>query len=111
MSSKTLFNTKKDLTMSTNNAGGVAYSMSDEHALAQYAFTGTFSNTYYATANAQLDKILELAKKCSPEYVAKCAVAARQSGYMKDTPAFLLAHLASLKTPESIRLLELVFPV
>ena len=53
-----------------NEAGGRAYAFSSEHALAQYAVTGTVHNTFYATAEKQLEAILELADQVSPEFVA-----------------------------------------
>lgn len=78
-----------------NEAGGVAYSMSDEHALAQYACTGCLNGTFYASAETQLDMVLELARKVKPLFLAKLAVYSRQSGLMKDMPAVLLAVLST----------------
>lgn len=89
-----------------NEAGGVAYAMSSEHALAQYAATGTLNRTFYATESEQLEKTLALASKCSPEFVAKAAVFARERGYMKDMPALLAAYLAKA----DVKLLAAVFP-
>ena len=77
-----------------NEAGGRAYAFSPEHALAQYAVTGTMHNTFYATAEKQLEAILELADQVSPEFVAKTAIYCRQRGFMKDVPALLVAYLA-----------------
>ncbi len=79
----------------TNRAGGVAYAMSPKEALAQLACTGTFSDTYYADGTAQLDDVLAMASQVEPEYLAKVAVYARHSGYMKDMPAAMLAFLAT----------------
>jgi 60 kDa SS-A/Ro ribonucleoprotein len=78
-----------------NAAGGKAYALSPEQALAQYAVTGTFGDTYYVGAKEQLAEVLALAQKCEPRFVAKCAVYARKKGHMKDMPAFLLATLAA----------------
>lgn len=89
-----------------NNAGGTAYAHGPEHALAQLAVTGCFNNTYYVSGASQLDKVLELAKQCDPEYVAKLALYARQKGMMKDMPAFLTAYLSTV----SSELLLDVFP-
>ncbi|HEV2309102.1 MAG TPA: hypothetical protein VGU73_01150, partial [Acidimicrobiia bacterium] len=77
-----------------------------EHALAQYAVTGTMHNTYYASAEEQLDTILALAAKVAPAFVAKTAVYTRQKGFMKDVPALLVAYLA--KT--DVGLMKAVFP-
>lgn len=78
-----------------NEAGGKAYSLTDEGALAQYVVTGCFNQTYYASAEDQLEKIKELAGKCSSEFIAKCAVYGHETAKMKDTPAYLLALLAA----------------
>jgi len=82
-----------DATTAVNEAGGVAYQTTDEHALAQYVLTGCLNNTFYADAETQLDMTLKLISKCSPEFVAKLAVYAREFGYMKDMPALLVASL------------------
>lgn len=88
-----------------NNAGGRAYETTAEHSLAQYAMTGTFSNTFYVDARAQLEDVLKLTEKVSPEFIAKLAIYARQKGYMKDMPAFLLAILGN----KDVKLAELIF--
>ena len=45
----------------TNEAGGSAYAFSAAHALAQYAVTGTFHGTFYATDEEQLARVSALA--------------------------------------------------
>jgi 60 kDa SS-A/Ro ribonucleoprotein len=99
MANANLFSTKSRAravqTNTVNSAGGRAYKMSDKHALAQYAATGMFGNTYYADGKAQLDKVLELANSVEPEFLAKVAVYSRKYGYLKDMPALLVAVLAS----------------
>lgn len=110
MSNKKLFTSNpgnvKDAN-TVNEAGGKAYALSDKAALAQYALTGTFHGTFYATDQEQLKKVLELANKCDVEFVAKLAVYARQEGLMKDTPAVLTAVVAS----KSAELLKKIFPL
>lgn len=81
-------------TNTVNNAGGTAYSLSDKATLAQLAMTGTFNGTYYSSGEEQLKKMLELANKLDPTYVAKLAVYARERGLMKDAPAVLAAVVA-----------------
>ena len=108
MANKSVFKSKRNPQVdAVNEAGGVAYSLDDNAALAQLAVTGTFSDTYYATAEAQVDEMLTLCKKVEPEFTAKLAVYARQSGYMKDTPAFLCAYLCAAGRND---LLRKVFP-
>jgi 60 kDa SS-A/Ro ribonucleoprotein len=77
-----------------NRAGGKAFALTPKQALAQYAVTGFFGQTYYASGQEQLKEALELAGKCDPEYIAKVALYARKVG-MKDMPAFLCAHLTT----------------
>lgn len=85
-------------TNAVNEAGGVAYARTPEMELAQLAVTGCFGNTFYTKAEDQLKRILDLANKCSPEWVAKVAVYSRQQGLLKDMPAVLCAILATKNT-------------
>lgn len=110
MANRTLFSgtktTTAPATTAVNEAGGFAYKMTDEHALAQYAVTGCLNGTFYATAETQLQTVLDLASKVSPEYLARVAVYAREEGLMKDMPALLLAVLST----RNIELTKRVFP-
>ncbi|HEV8591630.1 MAG TPA: TROVE domain-containing protein, partial [Pyrinomonadaceae bacterium] len=78
-----------------NEAGGNAYKLSPKQALAQYAATGCFNNTFYSTAGEQLDSVLALANEVDAEFVAKTAIFVREKGHMKDMPAFLIATLST----------------
>lgn len=97
MASKTVFApASKAMAANTNNeAGGRAYASSPEHALAQYAATGTFGRTFYVSEGEQLSRVITLANQADPAFVAKTAVFARERALMKDMPAFLLAVLAA----------------
>lgn len=77
-----------------NEAGGKAYSFTPKHALAQYAITGCFNSTYYASAGEQLEKVLSLCNEIEPEFIARTAVYCRERGFMKDMPALLCAILS-----------------
>lgn len=95
---KTLFSTKK--TTKTNKlvdnaAGGKSYELSAEQALAAYAVTCCFNDTFYASAESHVDKLKELLEKVNPTLIAKVAVYSHQQGNMKDTPAYLLSFLFS----------------
>jgi 60 kDa SS-A/Ro ribonucleoprotein len=81
-------------TDTTNEAGGRAYSRTDRGLLAQFAATGTISATFYASGEDQLKTTLDVAAKVDPEFIAKTAIYARESGFMKDMPALLTAILA-----------------
>jgi 60 kDa SS-A/Ro ribonucleoprotein len=77
-----------------NEAGGPAYVFPPRHALAQFAATGCLNTTFYATAEEQLDRVLDLSAQVTPEFLARTAVYCRERGYMKDMPALLLAVLS-----------------
>ena len=44
----------------TERAGGAGYALPPKHALAQYAATGCLNTTFYARAEEQLDRVLDL---------------------------------------------------
>ena len=89
-----------------NEAGGGAYKLSPKAALAQYAITGCLNGTYYADAETQLQKVIELCQQVDAEFIAKLAVYARERGHMKDMPALLCAVLAV----KDVATLKAVFP-
>src|SRR5438477_3836685 len=110
MANKTLF---KSLigklipaTDAINEERAPAYALSPGAQLAQYAATGCLNTTFYATADEQLAKVLELCAGVDAEFIAKTAVFCRERGFMKDMPALLCAVL-SVKDRE---LLSIVFP-
>jgi 60 kDa SS-A/Ro ribonucleoprotein len=103
MANKKLFkssgvSSKSPATDTLNFAAGTAYSLSAKEALAQMAATGCFNQTFYASAQDQLDQLLDLVEKVEPEFVAKVAVYARSHGFMRDMPAFLLGWLTGKLT-------------
>src|SRR4051812_48319026 len=102
MASKTLFKSLVGKLIpqanAVNEAGGVAYAMSPEQTLAQYAATGCLNSTFYASAGEQLDTVLKLCQTIEPEFIARTAIYTRQSGFMKDMPALLCAVL-SVRSP------------
>ena len=80
-----------------NRAGGNAYALTPQQALAQMASTGTFNTTFYADAREQIEDVLKLAFQVEPEFLAKTAIHAFEQGYMKDMPVFLLAVLSMMQ--------------
>src|SRR5262249_27517982 len=83
---------------SRNHHGASAYALSPKHLIAQYAATGCLSNTFYATAQEQLDQVLAVCQEIEPEFIARTAIYARRRGHMKDLPALLCAIL-SMRSP------------
>lgn len=78
-----------------NDAGASAYELSPKATLARLAATGCLTRTFYASGEAQLDRVLDLANRIDTAFVAKTALYARRKGFMKDMPALLCAVLAN----------------
>jgi 60 kDa SS-A/Ro ribonucleoprotein len=89
-----------------NDAGAPAYELSPKATLARLAATGCLTRTFYASAESQLDRVLDLAAQVDVDFVAQTALFARRKGFMKDMPALLCAVLA---TRDLDRLTE-IFP-
>lgn len=110
MANKSLFSSSSSnvaqATNTTNANGGTAYALSDKAALAKYAMVGTLADGFYTAAEAQLDEIIRLTNKVPAKFIAQLAIHSRESGFMKDMPAFLCAVLAS----KDVNLLKAVFP-
>ena len=85
-----------------NHEGAAAYRFSPKHQLAQYAVTGCFSNTFYASGAEQLQSVLALSQELDAEFIAKTAIYARKNASMKDMPALLLAVL-SMKSTDHLK--------
>src|SRR5262249_35393766 len=83
-----------------------AYALSPKAQLAQYAVTGCLNGVFYADADEQLDKALDLCKRLDAEFIAKTAIYARERGFMKDMPALLCAVLSV----KDVKTLARVFP-
>jgi len=93
-------------TDAVNEERAPAYALTPKQALAQYAATGCLNATFYASAEEQLAKVLELCERVEPEFIARTVIFCRERGFMKDMPALLCAVL-SVKAPV---LLGAVFP-
>ena len=106
MANKNLFQSKRGQLVpqatAVNEAGGRAYKLAPKQALAQYAVTGCLNSTYYASAETQLQQVLDLCQQVEATFVARTAVYCRQKGFMKDMPALLCAAL-SVKDSQLLR--------
>jgi 60 kDa SS-A/Ro ribonucleoprotein len=99
MANKTLFASLRGAlipqTDTVNSENAPAYLLAPKQALAQYAATGCFGRTFYATADEQLTRVLELCNALDPEFVARVAIYSRTQSFMKDVPALLCAWLST----------------
>lgn len=109
MVSKSLFPSQKRESV-LNEAGGQAFNRPVAEVLAQYAATGCLRQTFYASAEEQLDTVLGILPEISPVLVAKTAVWTRENSRLRDLPVLLAAWLASKKDPVHRDLLSKVFP-
>ena len=113
MANKTLFASLRDAlipqTNTVNSENAPAYALAPKQALAQYAATGCFGRTFYATADEQLTRVLELCEAVvnqgDARFIAQVAVYSRTQSFMKDMPAMLCAWLSA----RDARLHEAVF--
>ena len=98
MANKNLFHSLKGwlvpATDARNEERAPAYRFTHEHTLAQYAATGCLNSTFYASAEDQLSKVLELSNRVDAEFIALTAIYCRERGFMKDMPALLCALLS-----------------
>src|SRR5437868_4323614 len=110
MANKTLFKslmgTLVPATDAINEEGAPAYAMSPKHQLAQYAATGCMNTTFYAGADEQLARVIELCSEIDAEFIARTAIFCRERAFMKDMPALLCAVLSV----KDVALLNVVFP-
>ncbi|MGL4235375.1 vWA domain-containing protein [Tabrizicola sp.] len=99
MANKSVFASLKGRLMpkaaTLNAEGAKAYAYGAEHKLAQLAMTGTVGGGFYQDAQTEVTALLAAAEAVEPLFLAKTAVHVREKGHMKDTPALLLAALAS----------------
>jgi 60 kDa SS-A/Ro ribonucleoprotein len=109
MANKTLFASLREAlipqTDAANSENAPAYALAPKQALAQYAATGCFGRTFYATAAEQLTRVLEFCDAVDPKFVAQIAIYSRTQSFMKDMPALLCAWLSA----RDARLHEAVF--
>lgn len=83
----------------TNGAGEPAFKYSTaERQLTQVVCCGTLSDTFYVTAEVQLDDILNLSKNVSTEFICKLALYAKAVGKMRATSA-LLTTIVAVRDP------------
>src|SRR5688572_7526299 len=110
MANKTLFKSLIGKLIPATNAlneeYAPAYVLSPKHQLAQYVATGCLNRTFYAGADQQLSKVIELCAEIDAEFIARTAVFCRERGFMKDMPALLCAVLSV----KDRTLLNAVFP-
>ena len=107
MASKVFKNKSNVVKTVKNRAGGNSVELTNKEILAKYVTTCTFNDTYYASGEKLLDEIKSVIDSITDNiYIAKCAVYSRETGGLKDMPAYLLNILYD----RDKQLFENIFP-
>lgn len=79
-----------------NHEGAKVWSLSKELELYTAVVTTTLSDKFYETGGERLKRIQNLIKDVDPQFVAKLAVYARESMYLRSIPLVLAVELAKV---------------
>jgi 60 kDa SS-A/Ro ribonucleoprotein len=79
-----------------NYEGEKAYSLTPEMELYTAVVTAGLSDGFYEKADARLERIRELMRKCDPAFISALAIYARSEMYMRSIPLVLSVELAKL---------------
>lgn len=79
-----------------NHEGAKAWSLSKELELYSAVVTTTLSDKFYEAGGERLKRIRTLVREVDPQFVAKLAVYARESMYLRSVPLVLAVELARI---------------
>ncbi|MBR6197020.1 MAG: TROVE domain-containing protein [Bacteroidaceae bacterium] len=85
-----------------NHVGFETYSMSPEMELYSAVVTTSLSDTYYEEQNDRIDRIADLVRKVSPEFVARLAVYTRTKMNLRSIPLLLIVELAKIHNGDDL---------
>lgn len=86
----------KESTKTLNHEGALAYRLSPELELYTAVVTASLSDKFYESGSKQMDRMLELVGKVSPEFVARLAVYTRTEMHLRSVPLLLAVALAKV---------------
>ena len=95
------FKTKRQR-VTKNHEGEVAYKMSPEQELYSAVVTTGLSASAYESGDKRLKRIIKLIGKCNPEFVARLAIYARNTMYLRSIPLVLAVELAKKNSGNSL---------
>ena len=78
-----------------NRAGGRAYEVSDEFALASLVLTSFLNDQFYRSAKGSIEEIVYLCERVDPTFAAQVAVFARDRFGMRSTSHVIAAFVAA----------------
>jgi hypothetical protein len=89
---------KSPKTLTTNLAGGQAYSQSAKLELVSILLTSFVQDTFYQNSDDNIKRVRELLSKVDPKFAAQAAVFARTQWGMRSISHVLASELASLSS-------------
>ena len=85
-----------------NHEGELAYRLSPEMELYTAVVTASLSDKFYETGSEQMNRILELVNKVSPDFVARLAVYTRTEMHLRSIPLLLVVALAKVHSGDDL---------
>lgn len=79
--------------LTVNKEGSKAFKLSSEYELYSLVVTSSLSNKFYESNDDRVERLRNLIIKCDPLFVAKLAVYARESMYLRTIPLVLTVEL------------------
>lgn len=93
---------KKKTKQTFNHEGATAYWMPPELELYSTVVSSSLNPTFYEKENARLDRIKELVRKVSPNFVAQLAVYCRTKMHMRSVSLVLAVELGKVHKGDSL---------
>ncbi len=87
---------KRVTNVTTNLAGGKAFSMKPQEELIHAVMSTFLENKPYESGDDRVKRIASLVAQCAPEFVARLAVVARKEYHMRSVVTVLLGELAKI---------------
>ena len=85
-----------------NHEGAKAYVMTPELELYSAVVTASLSDTFYEKQDERMERIEQLVRQVSPEFVARLAVYTRTEMHLRSIPLFLLVELAKVHNGDDL---------
>lgn len=92
----------KESRTTLNHEGELAYRLSPEMELYTVFVTASLSDKFYEAGSEQMNRILKLVNKVSPEFVAKLAVYTRSEMHLRSVPLLLVVALAKVHSGDGL---------
>jgi hypothetical protein len=95
-------NTSAAKAPTVNYEGAPAYTLEAKAELYALAVTSLLSDKFYATTEAELERLTRLVQSAPPEFTARLAIYCRESMWLRSIPIMLLAELAQLHSGDDL---------